>query len=254
VAKFTEKKLIEEYKNQESFSREELFNFFLRSEPDLKEGTFGWRIYDLKHRDVIRQIKRGLYKISYKPRFKPDVDPKLIKLSHLISKKYDGIKFCVWNTLWLNEFSRHQLSNSFSLIEADKDILESLFYFLKDNGYKNAFLKPDESVIELYVNDHNESLILKPLITRAPLEKVVKNSFKIMVPSLEKILVDIFCDEKTFFFAQGGEMSYIFENMIKKYTINYSKLFGYAKRRGNELELKNFLSKRLSDLVNDIIE
>lgn len=254
MAKFIEKSLIEEFKDKESFSRKELFQYFLKSEPDLKEGTFGWRIYDLKHRDVIRQIKKGLYKISYKPKYKPDIDPKLLKLSNLITKNYEKVKICIWNTIWLNEFSRHQFSNNINIVEADKDILESLFYFIKDNGYKNTFLKPDESVIELYISDQNEPIILKSLITRAPITKIAKNKSKISVPTLEKILVDIYCDEKMFYFIQGGEMSIVFENMIKKYTLNYSKLFGYAKRRGKEIELKNFLSTRLNELVKDIIE
>ena len=254
MAKFIEKKLIEEFKNKESFSREDLFQFFLRLEPDLKEGTFGWRIYDLKHRDVIKQIKRGLYKISYKPKYKPDIDSKLLKLSNLITKSFEKVNYCIWHTTWLNEFSRHQFLNNISIIEADKDILESLFYFLKDNGFKNTFLKPDESVITLYVSDQNEPIILKPLITRAPIDKIAKNKSKISVPTLEKILVDIYCDEKTFYFIQGVEMTLVFENMLRKYTLNYSKLFGYAKRRGKEIELKNFLSTRLNELVKDIIE
>ena len=58
-------KLIETFKERSSFDRNELYDFYLDSEPDLKESTFSWRIYDLKKKDIIKTIGRGLYVISY---------------------------------------------------------------------------------------------------------------------------------------------------------------------------------------------
>ena len=81
MPKIIENKLIEEFKERESFSREELFEFFRFFEPNLKEGTFGWRIYDLKNKNIIKPLKRGLYTISYKPKFKPVLSSELIKLT-----------------------------------------------------------------------------------------------------------------------------------------------------------------------------
>ena len=53
MPKIIENRLIEEFKDRDTFSREELFDFFRYFEPNLKEGTFGWRIYDLKNKNII---------------------------------------------------------------------------------------------------------------------------------------------------------------------------------------------------------
>src|SRR5690606_2062012 len=71
MSKIIENKIIEAFKGQSSFDRKELYHFYLDFEPDLKESTFSWRIYDLKKKDIIKTIGRGLYVISYKPKYKP---------------------------------------------------------------------------------------------------------------------------------------------------------------------------------------
>ncbi|WP_162418497.1 DUF6577 family protein [Cyclobacterium roseum] len=60
-------------KNREDSTREDLFEFYRSFELDLKEGTFEWRIYDLKDKNIIRPLKSGLYVISYKPKYKPEI-------------------------------------------------------------------------------------------------------------------------------------------------------------------------------------
>ena len=53
MLKILENRLIEEFKDREYFTRGDLFDFYRHFEPDLKEGTFGWRIYDLKNKNMI---------------------------------------------------------------------------------------------------------------------------------------------------------------------------------------------------------
>ena len=81
----------------------------------------------------------------------------------------------------------HQPDRFLLLVDVEAVATESVFYFLKDEKYKNVFLNPDENTLERYINEERESIIVKPLITKAPLEK----EEKIATPSLEKILVDI---------------------------------------------------------------
>jgi len=60
MSNILENKLIKEFQDKKYFTREELFDFYRYFEPDLKEGTFGWRIYNLKKRNIIKPLKRGL--------------------------------------------------------------------------------------------------------------------------------------------------------------------------------------------------
>lgn len=254
MPKIIENRLIEEFKDRGSFSREDLFDFFQYFEPNLKEGTFRWRIYDLKNKNIIKTIKRGFYVISYKPKYKPEISEEVLKLSKIITERFKDIKYCIWNTEWLNEFSQHQSSKKIILIEIEKDFTESLYYELKDRFKYDIFLNPDETAMNIYVSESSQPVIIKKLITRSPISKRTEKKVKFYTPLLEKILVDIFSEEKLFYFYKGSEMRHIYENAINSYTINFTKLFSYAKRREREQEIKTFLTDNMYHLVKDIID
>lgn len=252
MAKVLEDRLIKAFKDRGSFTREELFRFFHSFEPDLNEGTFGWRIYDLKNRNIIKPLKRGLYVISYKPKFKPVISPALLKIAKPLSEKFAEVKLCVWETSWLNEFAQHQRSKSTIFIEVERGFEESIFYTLKDNLYRDVFVNPEERDIDFYIAESKQPVIIKRLLTRAPLVKRVENKTSIYTPSIEKILVDIFAEERLFYYLQGSELMHIYENAFGNYTINFTKLFSYAKRRERDTEIKQFMINHMFHLVKDI--
>jgi hypothetical protein len=254
MPKIIENKLIEEFEDREYFSREELFDFFRYFEPELKEGTFGWRIYDLKNRNIIKTLKRGLYVISYKPRYNPEISPSLLKIAKQLTERFNEIKHCLWETSWLNEFAQHQTSRSMLIVEIEKSFEESLFYELKDRARGEVFLNPDEKVIEFYMAESNRPIIIKKLLTRAPLSKRTERKIKFYIPTIEKILVDLFAEEKLFYYVQGSELMHIYENAITSYTINFTKLFNYAKRRERDQDIKQFLIDHFFHLVEGIID
>lgn len=254
MPKTLDNRLIEEFKDKESFSREELLQFYRYFEPELKEGTFGWRIYDLKNRNIIKSLKRGRYVITYKPKFKPDISPTLRKIVKQLSARFDEVKLCFWETVWLNEFVQHQTSKSTLIIETEKGFEESLFYTLRDNSFKDVFVNPDDRDIDFYIAESNQPIIIKKLLTRAPVMKRTENKFEFYIPSLEKILVDLFAEERLFYYLQGAELIHLYENALSKYTINFTKLFSYAKRREREYDIKQFMENHMFHLIKDIID
>lgn len=254
MPKIIENRLIEEFKDRESFSREELFEFFKYFEPDLKEGTFGWRIYDLKNKNIIKPLMRGLYTVSYKPKYKPEFSDHLLKLTRKLIDRFEDVKFCIWDTKWLNEFSQHQASKNIIIIEVERDFLDSFFYELKDIYKGDVFLTPDEKAINFYVAESMQPIVIKRLVTRSPISKRTERKLKFKTPFLEKVLVDIFAEDKLFYYSQGSELVHIFENAIKSYDINYTKLFSYAKRREKDNDIKIFLHNNMHHLVKDIID
>lgn len=254
MTKVLENRLIEEFKKKDSFTREELYQFYRYFEPELKEGTFGWRVYSLKDRDIIKPLKRGLYVLSSSPKYKPYISHNLFKIAKLLFEKFDEIKLSVWETAWLNEFAQHQISKSALLIEVERGFEESVFYALKDNQYNEVFINPDEQAIDVYIPESNQPIIIKRLITRAPLIRRTEKQVKFNTPTLEKILVDIFVEKRLLHYLQGSELISIYENALSNYTINFTKLFSYAKRRERDLEIKHFITTHMFHLVKDIID
>ena len=252
MPKIIENYIIEVFKDRSSFDRNELYDFYLNSEPDLKESTFSWRIYDLKKKDIIKTIGRGLYVISYKPKYKPVLSNNALKIARKISDRFEEINYAIWEIPWLNEFSQHQTFNQMIVVEVEKEFEESLYYFLNDSLQMNFFLNPDEKQIKFYISEINSSVVIKRLVTRAPIIKIKEKKTIISTATLEKIMVDLFADESLFHFYQGSELIYIFERILNRYSINRTKLFSYAKRRKKEQEIKQFISNHIPNFLEDL--
>lgn len=249
--KHIETQLIERFKNREFFSREDLLSFYRESEPDLKETTFGWRVFDLKRRHIIKDVKKGVYTLEEKQKFKPGLDKMIIKISKFLETSFDHHDYNIWNTAWLNEMTELQTTSYMIILEVNKDSMETVFYHLKDKGkFNNVYLKPDETMINTYISEIKDPLIVKSMISRAP---VIKTR-NVIIPTIEKILVDLYCDEKLFYAFQGHQLIKIYESCLSKYIINYSRLLNYAKRRKREEGIKEFLTTHLHDKIKDIIE
>ena len=252
MPKIIENKLIENFKDKSSFDRDELYDFYLNFEPDLKESTFSWRIYDLKKKDIIKTIGRGLYVISYKPKYKPLLSDSVFKIARKTNERFEDIKYAIWETQWLNEFSQHQTSNQMIVVEVEKEFVDSLYYYLNDNLRMDFFLNPDEKEIQFYISESNVPVIIKRLVTRAPIQKIKNKKAVVPIATLEKIMVDLFADENLLHFYQGSELTNIYEKIIDTYNINFTKLFSYAKRRKKEQEIKQFISRHVPNFLEDI--
>ncbi len=142
----------------------------------------------------------------------------------------------MWSSSFLNEFSIHQSIKTLFLIEAEKDSIESIFNYLKDRSYR-VFINPTLEVFENYALSENNFIIVKPLLSEAPIQ-TIRN---LNTVTLEKMLVDIFCDKIVFSAFQGNEMKTIFTTAYNKYAVNENKLLRYANRRGKKEQLKKYL-------------
>lgn len=245
MLKYIERKLIDKFENKKSFTREELYNFFQSFEPDLKKGTFGWRIYNLKERGIIFPIKRGVYLICKKPIYKPNISKTLIKMGKMVSKKFEEVNYCLWEIQWLNDFSKHQITKEMIIVNVEQELMETLYFFIKDNISKDSYINPSEEIFNYYISEDRLPIIVKKLVTRSPILKERISGVDIFMPTLEKILVDLFVDKDLFTFVPRSELLYIYQNVFENYFLNYTKLYYYARRRRIDKELKSFIRKNV---------
>ncbi|MDN5211613.1 hypothetical protein QQ020_06110 [Fulvivirgaceae bacterium BMA12] len=249
---YQSKELISEFRDVPHFSKQEIYDFYCRKEPELNDGTLSWRIHYLKQRGIIQSIGRGIYTISVKPHYSPDISLRLIRLSRILNKVWSDINYCAWSTEWLNSFTRHQLQSFFTVLEIEKELMEDVFECLFYEYNLRVYMKPDKDIMDRYVAFENAILVM-PLISRSPDQIISYKKQKVYVPTLEKILVDSFSDEKTHYAIQG-ELSYMFEHAIETYNINFTRLLSYSRRRGKEEQVKQFLKHELGDLLNGVLK
>ncbi|MBX9808563.1 MAG: hypothetical protein K2X95_12295 [Flavobacteriaceae bacterium] len=187
----------------------------------------------------MQRIGRGKFSLGEAKIYIPEISSKIKSVYTKVGKKFPYLSLCVWHTSVLNEFMLHQPNAFYYLVEVDKEALNSVFYFLRESE-KSVFIEPTKDIFEKYLPDEKEVIIIKTLVSEAPLVLVEG----INTASIEKVLVDIFCDETLFSAQQGAEMRTIFSDAFNKYTINQSKMLRYADRRGKK--------ERFSEFVNSI--
>ena len=243
-----DKEIAEHFEDRKMISREELYDYYKKYDTDLKPQTFAWRLYDLKRKNVLQEIKKGFYRISDRKPYKPVIDEQTEKIYNRIVKEFFNQRFVIWSTSWINEFTLHQAFQNFYILEAPYDVTEHVFYKMKELEIPDVFLHPDKEQMAKYIIDKDSPVVVNNLLLKAPVQKINK----IYVPTLEKILVDLYTDKNTFYMYQGNELKEIFRNALKKYLLNYTKLFHYARRRGKEKELKDYMESNFKNEMGNL--
>ena len=237
----TEKLNIEElkqvFKDIQSFNTKDLVDFYRSKEPELKTTTINWRIYSLVQKGVLTRIGRGKFSLGYNEIFIPEINSKLKTIHSKLKKEFPYLEICLWNTSSFNEFMVHQPGRFYILIEVEKDATQSVFFFLKEAKF-SVFLDPTQDLIEKYLPDEKETLIVKSLVTEAPTQKIEG----LITTTIEKMLVDVFCDDVILSAQQGSEMRTIFQEAMNKYTVNENRMIRYADRRRKKRTFMNYLS------------
>jgi len=201
------------------------------------KSTVNWRVYELVNRDVLERIGKGKFRLGSGILFTPGLNTKHFKISAAIKDKLPFTSFCIWDSSFTKEFSKHISKTSLTLVDVERGSEESVFYLLKEQ-FTQVFLKPAKDMLNNFVYDLKKSIVVRTLVSEAPYREVRK----IPVATLEKILVDIFTDEE-FVYLRGNEMTIIFKTAFERYTINESKMIRYADRKGKKELITNFLKE-----------
>jgi len=230
------KKLKAHFKGEKSFDTAQISAFYRQFDRNIKQTTINWRIYQLVKKGVLKRISRGKFAFGEGRRYIPEVSAKMTSINKKLKAKFPYINICIWNTSALNEFMTHQPGYFYTLVEVDREAIEPVFYYLKDLKYQ-VFINPTQDILEKYMPKDKEVIILKPLISQAPL----LNIKGVKTTTLEKMLVDVFSDKILFSAQQGSEMRTIFKNAFDKYTVNRSSMLRYSDRRRKKEQLKKYL-------------
>lgn len=185
---------------------------------------------------IIERVGRGLYQLGSRKEFNPIITNEIKMMYNSLTSKFPFAEFCIWQTSIINRLSQHISSHNMLLVEVEKEIAESVFYFIQENFNTPTFINPTEETLNLYVRNKPNSIIIKHIVTEAP--KIEVN--EVTTISIEKLLVDLFIDKEIFQSYQGHELKHIFINAYNAYSINDSKLIRYASRRGKKDQLVEF--------------
>jgi len=208
--------------------------------PEVSEETLNWRIHDLKSKGILESPGRGMYRMATREEFTPVFSNLSRRIAAMLAKELPLVKVCIWEARWLNAWMEFQPAYNWTLVEAEKDALDAIFNHLTGLS-KKVYLQPSRSIMELYVLSLSEAVIVKPLVSEAPLMR----KGKIATAAPEKMLVDIVA-EPEIFVGQQGELEHVFENMFSQILIHQNRLLRYARRRRREEQVMKLIPANLN--------
>jgi hypothetical protein len=235
------------YFGDKPFKSDDLYNFYKNHEPELKKTTFRWRVYALKKNGAINTLKKGVYVTKSKKDFEPVIDKKLISLFTKVRKQFPYTNMCIWETSWLNKFVVHQVFSSNIILEVEKDAATTVFAYLQES-HRDVYLNPGRLEMVKYIITGPNNIIIKNLTMTSPLAK----REDLVVPTIEKIMVDIFMDNELFITYQGAELQNIYQELFKTFKINQSTLRQYANKRHVKDRFISFLKKE-TEIDEDVL-
>jgi hypothetical protein len=223
------------------FTTHDAYEYYNSLQPGVRKNTVNWRLYHLVQQSVLQRIGRGIYVIDKKPHFIYAPGKEERACANKIKQKFPFVSYCVWHTSLLQEFYHHAALFNCMIVEVEREAVEAVFHFLNET-HKNTFREPGKELVEDFIFSSNKPVIVKPLISEAPVQK----NDGVYVPALEKILVDVYVDDEVFAYVQGNEFLSVMNSALDRYAINYDKLLRYAARRG-----KRNVFTRIIQQIND---
>ena len=193
----------------------------------------------LKNCELIKE-SWGTYllPIQKKRLFIPVPSKEIRDIDQLLKEEFPYTGICVWDPQIIVPFMQHIPNLNLLIVEIERIAMDPAFNLLQEKvSGRRVIFNPSSDDYARYVSGFS-SIVVKPLISQAPLVDFSGLS----MPRLEKVMVDISGDVE-FGFAQGAELSTIFENLLSTFDVNYKALYRYADRRARRNKVDTLLKQ-----------
>ena len=195
-------------------------------------------LYRLVEAETIFDAGRGWYSTIEAP-FVPQYDS-IKEIVKQVEKQFQQLSFSLWSTEQLQPFAHHLMSRFTTILYTETDAINSVTEFLQNQKHI-VFPNPKQTEVEKYVAATNRRIIVRPLVTKEPVEG--------HYATIEKILIDLFLEKDRLFLMDSAEYKRVFENIIFTKRIIMGRLFGYAERRKINTSLEKLCLEYRSTII-----
>ena len=210
-----------------------------------ERAKLSWYLGKLCRNGKLRRVGRGVYTLQSANTFMVKANAKARSLYRSLSGQYPFADFCIYSANVITPLLHDMMPNNTLYVETNRDTTQSVFDMLLPKYNGRIFLAPTKEIATTYIDFSKENIIVKPLVTEAPLTL----DGKVPVPTLEKLLVDTRVDAD-FYYLHGYENMEMLRTAINHYDVNQTRLLRYADRRN----AKDSIQKDLETIKNNDTE
>jgi hypothetical protein len=145
----------------------------------------------------------------------------VLSLVQQLSQTFPLLEFSCWSTEQIASYGHHLLAKFAAFVHTERDAMESVFEFLRDQGY-DAHLNPrGPAARQLTVRER--TVVVRPRVTTQPAEE--------HFVTIEGLLVDLFVEGRDLGLMDSGEYFQVFRNAARAGRIMLGGLTEYAGKR-----------------------
>lgn len=232
---------LEQLSSKSSFNRTELHKAMESYGKNISEASFKKKLQELLKQQEIVRVGRNAYRIArdHVAHYQFNYSDLVVELSHIIKDNFPYLDYSIFELRQLNEFLNHQVAHNTVFLSVESDVISFVFETLKEFFNGRVLISPSKELFDQYWCDN--MIVLNKRITETP--KGIEESWH---SRIEKVLVDIITDPIIQDSISESEFSNIFEDVFYRYIVDESCLFRYARRRGADKELKDFIINNTS--------
>ena len=228
---------VKSLQNDRIYSRNDIVAALKNIHDGLSENSYRWAIGYLVDHGILRHTGRDRYilpKLNEKNDYRPKYSDTAHDIMKSVTEKYPMIEFTVFESVLLNEFLNHQIARNTIFLQVDRDVSGFVFDYVRESISGTALYKPSEKEYSRYW--HPECIIIINQTSQAPLLNTFPHDI-----TIEKLLVDIYCDKTIKQIYNVAEYETIVKNAYELYNVDTVRLLRYAGRRNKGSEIKHFL-------------
>lgn len=186
----------------------------------VKPATVNHYLHEMMKSGLVFNAGRGWYSRLSAP-FALDRKP-IRRFVKALEKRFPLLDFSCWSTAQIAAYSHHQLARFVSFVYVERDAMESVAEALREKGL-TAFINPSQAEVGKNVRLAEGVVIVRPAITRAPVDE--------HYATIEKILVDLYMEAGALRLMDEAECRQISLNAVSSGRISISALRIYAEDR-----------------------
>ncbi|MBO4987683.1 MAG: hypothetical protein J6C63_02405 [Lachnospiraceae bacterium] len=225
--------------NKATFSRAELMETIQESGKSISEASFKLELQKMLKEGAIIRVGRNRYCVAkegigvYSYEYSDDAKT----VANILKEKFPYLNFTIMDFVQLNEFVNHQLAHNVIHVSVEEDLGDFVFDVLKEKYPGKVLINPTPEIYHQYWYDG--MIVVGKLISEAPMGQKEKWNTRI-----EKLLVDVITNSILLSSVSEAELINIYEGAFAKYAIDESCMFRYAKRRGAENKIREFIKEK----------
>ena len=207
-------------------------------DPDCSESSINWMLVTMRKQGLLASAGTGKYYVipnesTIKKNYQYPHSLEYQEIEQSITESYPLVNFQMWELIQMNDFVNHQIAKNVIFIEVESMLVDTVYEMLHEK-YPYAMIQPDTDTF--YKQRAPETdIVVQKLLTEAPTPNDGHSS------PLEKLLIDLLSKKLPGSLIERSEYPRIYEDIFRKYLIDETRMFRYAKRRNLYNALLSFL-------------